>query len=107
MSVLLAMWCNTGLECVVDLEDYSKKATWEVLKGNKPPEAPVNINLLKIRARANLDRHYEIYTFNSGEFDVAAIEELFDSSPQIIVDWIRGNGDCIHSDRQRVAAVIV
>jgi hypothetical protein len=50
-----------------------------------------------LRARANSQRSYEIYEFNSA-LDIEVVKELFKTDPQVIVNWIRKNGYKIYSD---------
>ena len=111
----IAMWDNTGLECILDvtkhekeIEDFEKQKAWNILKGElhnvKPPSIPLQLMIL--RARANNQRHYEIYGFTSHE-SIEWIKETFESSPQIIVNWIRDNGVQIYSDRVNTKDVVI
>jgi hypothetical protein len=98
-TVFLAMWDNTGLECLVDLTQHFKKQTWAALAGDKIPADPVNLEVLKLRAMYNSQREYEIYSFNtSPSVTQSSIKEWFENDPQSIVDWIREHGNKIYSD---------
>lgn len=112
----IAMWDNTGLECILDvtkhekeIEDYEKQKAWSILKGDvlhpiKPPSIPLQMMIL--RARANTQRHYEIYGFTSHESE-EWIKDTFESDPQIIVNWIRENGAEIYSNRVNLKDVVI
>ena len=102
----LAVWDMLGLESLWDvdeamelIENHSKQKTWNTLKGEKtePLRNPIPLNMLIMRARANSQRSYEIYTFTS-EFDRKEIETIFAECPQPLVEWIRENGNKIFSD---------
>ncbi len=104
----LAVWDMEGLETLYNLTEWEKRVkTWEkeniwrILKEeNKSlrPQAP-NLQLILLRARANSHRHYEVYIFETSDFSFDDIKELFDKTPQTIVDAIRNNGAKIYSDR--------
>lgn len=96
----LVMWCNEGLECVVDLTEDEKNRTWSVLKGKPPVSQLPSIHHLILRARYNQQRHYEIYTVEATEGITADdIRDMFEGSPQTAADTIRERGRCLHSDR--------
>ena len=105
---LLVMWCNTGLECCVNITTIDKEIMWATLKGeDKMPTLP-NLNMLIMRARYNSQRHYEIYTVDVDESITAAdIEELFDTDAQRIVDLIRARGHQLYSDRVDTARAYI
>ena len=111
----IAMWDNTGLECILDvtkhekeLEDFEKHKMWSILNGDlhlvKPPSIPLQLMIL--RARANTQRHYEIYGFTSYESE-KWIKDTFQSEPQTIVNWIRDNGVKIYSDKVNTKDVVI
>ena len=113
----LAMWDNTGLECLLNLstlqqehEQWEKEEAWRILKGdpnptkNKPNGVP--LDAMMMRARVNSQRHYEIYLFDS-EISESDIEEMFESSPQVIVDSIRNIGKKLFCNRATKKEVIV
>jgi hypothetical protein len=102
----LAVWDMLGLESLWDvdealalIENHDKQKTWNTLKGEKtlPMRNPIPLNELIIRARANSQRSYEIYTFTS-EFNRKEVETIFAECPQPLVEWIRENGNKIYSD---------
>ena len=63
----LVMWCNEGLECVVDLTEDEKNRTWSVLTGKPPVSRLPSLHHLILRAKFNMQRHYEIYTVEATE----------------------------------------
>lgn len=98
-TLFLAMWDIYGLETLINVSELEKKTSWAILQDEKAPG--LNLEYMKLRARYNAQRHYEIYTFNaSEELDKETIETLFKENPQFIVDWIRVNGKKLYSDRQ-------
>lgn len=99
VNSFLAMWCSDGLECIFDVTALSKEAVWATLKGDSPPKTPFNLAMMKLRARYNSQRSYEIYTFTSAiGISKQDIEELFDTDPQFIAEWIRAHGNKLYSD---------
>ena len=105
MSQILAMWSREGLECVIDITEEEKKCMWAELQG-KTYEPGFSLEILKLRAQANFQRQYEIYTFNSGNFKLTEVRNMFEQMPQTIVDWVRVNGNKIYSDRSVETPVI-
>lgn len=108
-NYFLAMWCCDGLECIYDLtklqresENWEKSRIWNILKEEATGSAPtIPLQMMILRARTNAQRYYEIYTFNTDKsIDKETVEELFNTSPQFIVDFIRQNGFKIYSDRE-------
>lgn len=102
----LAMRDVNGLEMIYDtepalaeIEDWEKENLFAMIKEetHRTKPRPIPLNLMILRARANSQRSYEIYEFNS-TFDIDEVKELFKTEPQIIVNWIRENGYKIYSD---------
>ena len=94
----LAMWDCDGLECMFDITDMEGDALISKLKG-ETYRVPFNISTMMIRARANSQRSYEIYTFSTYEtMDYDFVKEMFESDPQTIVNSIREQGNKIYSD---------
>lgn len=100
----LVMWCNEGLETLINLSMHERDTVLQVLKGESITwKNPIQYMIL--RARYNNQRHYEIYTFES-EIPEVSILEMFDTEPQTIVDAIRRVGVKLYSDRKTTASVI-
>ena len=56
--------------------------------------------MLKLRAGANTQRHYEIYSLKtSGSITKEELEKMFEDEPQSIVNLIREKGVQIYSNR--------
>ena len=101
------MWDMTGLESLINVtkiekehEQWEKENIFRILKeqDTKLKPAHVPLNMMIMRAKANTQRHYEIYTFDS-ELSEKDIREAFETSPQAIVDSIRNVGHKFYSDR--------
>ena len=105
----LIMWCNQGLEFVVDITADEQRRMWQKLRGEPQSETAVpNIQHLILRARYNTQRHYEIYTVEATEGITADdIRDMFEGSPQTAADTIRERGHCIHSDRAAEDRVVI
>lgn len=103
----LAYWCNQGFESIQDITKYEK---WEqdqlveILASRQTKSEPnplgVMINSMKMRARVNSQREYELYAFMAtDDIDHKAIDDWSIGDPQGLVDWIRKNGTKLYSDR--------
>ena len=110
MRYILAAWCSDGFECLQDItsmhpDNYEKGQIIEALKGNTPQANPLShqISMMKLRARFNSQRQYEIYIFTTGDdVDFKDIEDWMIGDAQNLVDWIRKNHYTkIHSDYYR------
>ena len=103
-NLFLVSWDCTGLEAVINVTDYEKEATWATLKNEDPPvRLGSMVNHLMLRARANSQRHYEIYTMNVAEgISDEDIRTMFESDPQGSADLIRDRGNQIYSDRENL-----
>ena len=96
----LAMWCNEGIECLFNLTEWEKKKSWATLTGEKFVSEVPSLQTLMLRARYNVQREYEIYLFDS-TVSRDELMEAFHENPQPLVDFIRENGDCLHSDKSK------
>jgi hypothetical protein len=73
---------------------------WSTLKGEKPKVRIPGLDILILRARANPQRHYEIYTVQvEPDVTLKDIQEMFKDTPQAIVDLVRARGNKLYSDR--------
>ena len=92
------MWDNTGLEAVTRAPHEADR-TWALLQNKPPPDMP-NLNMWKLRARYNSQRHYEIYLITAvpgiNEDDIRG---MFNNNPQAAADTIRRIGQQVYSDR--------
>jgi hypothetical protein len=107
MKQYLAMWDMYGLEFIFDTSKWEKEYMWSILSEKPKPTTP-SIQMMILRAKANSQRCYEIYSFNADDdLTEESIKLAFESSPQGIVDFIRANGQKIYSDRAEKKAVII
>ena len=104
--LFVVMWDCHGLEALARVPDPAD-TTFALLQSKKAPELP-NIMHWKLRAQANSQRHYEIYTF-SVESGIGAddIREMFEANPQMAADTIRRIGHQIYSDRATEDKVVI
>jgi len=104
----------TGLEAVVDVteniargNEFEREKIWDILKD--PERIPRNewthevnqiLHHMMLRARANPQRHYEIYSINTNQ-DITKLdlEDMFNDAPQAAADLIRDRGHRLYSDR--------
>jgi len=103
-NIFIVSWDCTGIEAVLDLTDYEKERTWAILQDQTPPSRLNEImGHLLLRARANPQRHYEIYTMQVEEgITDKDVREMFEQDPQGSADLIRKRGTKIYSDRVNI-----
>lgn len=100
-QLFVVCWCNTGLECVIAAHNPEHQKTMAIL-ANKP--VPENIEkivgMLTLRARFNIQRHYEIYSVLGADgVDEDMIRQMFENAPQYAANLIRERGTQLYSDR--------
>ena len=107
MRYILASWDREGFECLQDIthfhpDNYDKGQLMEALKGNEVQRNPLGqqLEFMKLRARMNNHRTYEIYVFTTeDDIEFKDVEDWMIGDPQSLVDWIRVNHWCkIYSD---------
>lgn len=110
----IVSWDMTGLEAVVDITQdliesdlVDKESLFDRIKNpeqdivNVPAQRVTRImQMMIMRARANAQRHYEVYSVNTTE-DISKedLEQMFNDDPQTAVDLIRDRGQRFYSDR--------
>lgn len=105
-QLFAVMWDCHGLEALVRIPDPAD-TTFALLQSKKAPEMP-NIMHWQLRAQANSQRHYEIYTFSvEPGIDIDDIREMFEANPQLAADTIRRIGHEIYSDRVKENEVAI
>jgi len=106
-NLFLLSWDCNGLEAVINITDYEKEATWATLKDeDTPTNLSSMVRHLMLRARANPQRHYEIYTMTVAEgIADADIRDMFELDPQGSADLVRDRGNEIYSDRRNATEV--
>lgn len=114
MRYYITMWCSEGIECVQDITQYNDWDTanaFAVLSGEQPRSNPLNsqVNAMRLRARFNSQRNYEIYVFTStNDLDEDTVKEWANSNPQQFADWVRENHTvCLFKDSIPQRTVIV
>jgi hypothetical protein len=120
--LFLLSWDNTGLETVLDLttldqlrQEEDKERMLAILSsrnledpGNKTMTA-INsaVSRIIMRARANTQRHYEIYTVQAeGYITEKELWDMFESDPQGSADLIRMRGNKVYSDRAKKPLIV-
>jgi hypothetical protein len=103
-NLFLVSWDCQGLEAVINITDYEKEEVWATLRDELPPaKLGSTIRHLMLRAQANSQRHYEIYTMSAQEgITDEDIRSMFDADPQGSADLIRDRGNKIYSDRENL-----
>lgn len=97
MRYILAMWDRDGFECLQDItskhpDHFEKGQIIEALKGNTPQTNPLfqQVSAMKLRARYNSQRCYEIYVFTTEDnIEFKEVEDWMIADPQSLVNWIR------------------
>ena len=97
MSRFLAMWDCNGLEYLCDITDLEHDKMISDLKCESF-KTPFNLTMLMLRARANSQRSYEIYIFETTDMEYDEVEYCFENDPQVIVNLIRERGNKLYSD---------
>ena len=99
MRYILASWDREGFECLQDItnkhpDSWDKGQLIEALKGHTPQRNPLaeQIGAMKLRARYNSQRCYEIYVFTTeDDIEFKDVEDWMIADPQSLVDWVRVN----------------
>jgi hypothetical protein len=100
------MWDCHGLEAVQKVPDPAD-TTFAILAKKPLPQLP-NLMHWQLRARANSQRHYEIYIVNVTDgITEDDIRDMFEASPQMAADTIRRLGTVFHSDRAQEDRVVI
>lgn len=101
-TVYILSWDMHGLESCINATELDQQRTLEIL-GNKGPghnKLGHIVSHLRLRAQANIQRHYEIYSIavdsTIGKDDLVA---QFEQNPQAMADLVRNRGNKIYSDR--------
>lgn len=104
-NAYLISWDETGLDEVVPITEYEqveKDNVFRILKNEPTVRNPLDsiMQNMILRARFNLQRHYEIYSIECVKgVGQADIWQMFENDPQAAADLIRERGVKILSDR--------
>ena len=121
-NLFILSWDNTGLEACVDItkdrdqsETFEQDKLFDIIRD--PDSVPRNEHLVKVnqmvgmmimRARANPQRHYEIYTVTTDRgITQQDLRYLFESTPQTAADMIRERGNQLYSDRANKKHILI
>lgn len=104
VDTYIAMWDMYGLESLINVSDHERDAIVKTLKGEKV-KLSNPLQYMILRAKFNMQRCYEIYSFQSS-MTQEELTEAFQSSPQTTADAIRELGNKIYSDRMTRQPVI-
>lgn len=116
MRWILASWDREGFECLQDItslhpDNFEKGQLIEALKGNTPQKNPLaqQIEMMKLRARMNNHRVYEIYVFSTEDsVEFKDVEDWMIADPQSLVDWVRKNHSVkLYSDYNPNSRVVI
>lgn len=117
----LLSWDCTGLDGIVEvdyttlgLEEQNRTVSILTDPDGRDPGAPINaqlsstLSVMKLRARYNPQRHYEIYLVPVSDGITAQdIRDLFDSTPQAAADLMRERGKKLYSDRAQRDQLVI
>ena len=98
------MWDCYGLETAFSITDLEQQRMWAVLKGEDPNKIPLPLSIAayKIRAQANMQRHYELYILETtDDISVDDIVQSFERAPQQMAERIREIGHCLCDYRMK------
>ena len=98
------MWDCYGLETAFSITDLEQQRVWAMLKGEDPNKIPLPLSIAayKIRAQANMQRHYELYLLETtDDISVDDIVQSFERAPQQMAERIREIGHCLCDYRMK------
>jgi len=104
-------WSQDGLEGIVPIDQSRFLEDMVLALADEKPtyenELGQIVHMMKLRAKANSQRHYEIYLLKTVDIDEEQLQNLFEKDPQIIVNAIREKGVKIYGIRAKAAPVII
>lgn len=101
-TVFILAWDMYGLESCINATEVDQAKTFAVLANREYHGQDIGniIQHLTLRARFNVQRHYEIYSIAvTPDITKEMLVREFENNPQGMADLIRERGNCIHSDR--------
>lgn len=110
-NTFIISWDQLGVECVFNASEVDRQTTFEMLQGTYNKDASKRssgelLHFLKLRAKFNSHRFYEIYAIEVEDgIEHQDIKDMFESDPQGSADLIRSRGTCLYSDRQDLTKV--
>ena len=103
-NTFLISWDCQGVETVLNISDLDRQRVWATLSG-QPESTGLRhvVSHVLMRARANPQRHYEVYTMTVEDgISTLDVREMFDRDPQGSADLVRERGNKIYSDRENL-----
>jgi hypothetical protein len=105
INAYIFAWDNTGIDSIIPITQYEhhdRDNTMRILNDQPTVRNPVTsiLQMLILRAKANPQRHYEIYSVDCNiELDDNYWQEAWRSDPQGCADLVRERGIKMYSDR--------
>ena len=109
-NAFIFSWNMYGIESIIPITHYEKDIVIDTLSG-KTSSAKKELNSivfqLKLRARFNNQRKYEIYAIDcTPELDEEFWKKEWEENPKFIANLIREKGIKLHSDRDTNTPII-
>jgi hypothetical protein len=111
------MWDEQGIECLEDVTEHhpdnrARAHLFNTIKTSRaaePSGLDHQVSMMRMRARVNGQRHYEIYVFTSEDtVELDDITQWHTADLQSFVDWVRINhASCLWSNRATRKPAIV
>ena len=96
--LMLIMWDMYGVESVIDVTAHQQNQLFDMIRGSDQFNQWLNqtINYLILRARANGQRNYEVFSiWVDKSIDADTLRAEFTSSPQLMAHLVRSRGNRI------------
>ena len=96
--LMLIMWDMYGVESVIDVTARQQNQLFDMIRGSDQFNQWLNqtINCLILRARANGQRNYEVFSiWVDKSIDADTLRAEFADSPQLMADLVRSRGNRI------------
>lgn len=107
-NIFIVAWDMTGLECVVDANELQSEDVMRALRDQKGSRLSEFMFYITMRARANMQRKYEIYSIHTNpDITKETLEYMFNENPQAAADLIRKRGHKIYSDRSTAGNQVI
>lgn len=106
-NAFIFMWDQYGIEAIVPITQYEDQKMLDVMAVLKDEPVGRNalddiINYMKLRARCNNERRYEIYAIDCDEgITLESLHESWEINPQMMADIIREKGVSLYDEPRR------
>jgi hypothetical protein len=109
-TTFILSWDNYGLESCINATELDMQHTLAILSNtlqSRTSELQTIMNQILLRAKANGQRHYEVYSIQvDSSITANDLKQQFEECPQDIANLIRDKGCKIYSGRQSKAIKI-